>query len=115
MNCKLEEYERGCTFGPLGEGGILPGLSGCTTRDCLLLGGSVGGGGGGPGSRGVEDVAGGEGGLDALERLGGDGLRVPLEELLRLLQLLVLVGRHRLLLLQVEREREITGPRRKRG
>lgn len=97
-------------------------MAGGAAGDSFLLGGRVGGGGcGGSGIGGVEDVAGGEGGLDALERLGGDGLRVALEELLRLLQLLVLLvlvgARHRhrrrlrRLLLQMEGEREVIGPR----
>lgn len=111
------------TFGPVGEGGVLPGLSGGTAGDGLLAGGGVGGPGAGGGG-GVEDVAGGEGGLDALQRLGGDGLGVPLEELMRLVQLLLVLlvavrryrrrRRHlrlRLVLLQVEREREVAGAR----
>ena len=112
------------TFGPVGEGGVLPGLSCGAAGDELLAGGGVGGPGAGAGG-GVEDVAGGEGSLDALQRLGGDGLRVPLEELVRLVQLLlvllVAVRRHRrrhlrlrLVLLQMEREREVAGPRRSR-
>ena len=108
------------TFGPVDEGGVLPGLSCGAAGDGLLAGGGVGGPGAGAGG-GVEDVAGGEGSLDALQRLGGDGLRVPLEELVRLVQLLlvllVAVRRHlrlRLVLLQMEREREVAGPRRSR-
>ena len=78
------------TFGPVGEGGVLPGLSCGAAGDGLLAGGGVGGPGAGAGG-GVEDVAGGEGSLDALQRLGGDGLRVPLEELMRLMQLLLVL------------------------
>ena len=107
-------------FGPVREGGVFPGLSGCAAGDGLLAGGGISGPGAGAGGR-VEDVAGGEGSLDALQRLGGDGLRVPLEELVRLVQLLlvllVAVRRHlrlRLVLLQVEREREVVAPRRSR-
>jgi len=64
------------TFGPIGEGGVFPGLSGCASGDGLLAGGGISGPGAGAGSW-VEDVAGGERSLDALQRLGGDGLRVP--------------------------------------
>ena len=61
-------------FGPVREGGVFPGLSGCAAGDGLLAGGGISG----PGAGGrVEDVAGGERSLDALQRLGGDGLRVP--------------------------------------
>nr|ACN31156.1 unknown [Zea mays] len=112
------------TFRPVSEGRILPGLSGSAAGDGLLAGRGIGG----PGVRGgggVEDVAGGESSLDALQRLGGYGLRVPLEELMRLMQLLLVLlvaaRRHRrrhlrlrLVLLQVEREREVAGPRRRR-
>ena len=112
------------TFGPIGEGGVFPGLSGCAAGDGLLAGGGISGPGAGAGGR-VEDVAGGERSLDALQRLGGDGLRVPLEELVRLVQLLlvllVAVRRHRrrhlrlrLVLLQMERERKVVAPRRSR-
>jgi len=78
------------TFGPVGKGRVLPGLSGGAAGDGLLAAGGVGGPGAGAGG-GVEDVAGGEGSLDALQRLGGDGLRVPLEELMRLMQLLLVL------------------------
>jgi len=112
------------TFGPVSEGRILPGLSGSAAGDGLLAGRGIGGPGVGGGG-GVEDVAGGEGSLDALQRLGGDGLRVPLEELMRLMQLLLVLLvtarrhrrrhlRRRLVLLQVEREREVAGPCRSR-
>ena len=77
-------------FGPVREGGVFPGLSGCAAGDGLLAGGGISGPGAGAGSR-VEDVAGGERSLDALQRLGGDGLRVPLEELMRLMQLLLVL------------------------
>ena len=63
-------------------------MSGCAAGDGLLAGGGISG----PGAGGrVEDVAGGERSLDALQRLGGDGLRVPLEELMRLMQLLLVL------------------------
>jgi hypothetical protein len=65
----------------------------------------------------TEDVAGGESNLDALQRLGGDGLCDTFVELMRVMQmllvLLVATHRHRrwhlplrmrLVLLQVERE-----------
>ena len=78
------------TFGPVGEGGVLPGLSCGAAGDGLLAGGGISGPGAGAGGR-VEDVAGGERSLDALQRLGGDGLRVPLEELMRLMQLLLVL------------------------
>ena len=110
------------TFGPIGEGGVFPGLSGCASGDGLLAGGGISG----PGAGGrVEDVAGGERSLDALQRLGGDGLRVPLEELMRLMQLLLVLlvatRRHRrrhlrlrLVLLQMERQRIVVATRRSR-
>ena len=98
------------TFGPVGEGQVLPGLSRGMARNRLLGGGGVGG----PGVGGVvEDVAGGQGSLDALQLVRGDGLGVPLEELMRLLHLLLVLlvagrrhghlRRRLLLLLQVER------------
>ena len=80
-------------FGPVREGGVFPGLSGCAAGDGLLAGGGISGPGAGAGGR-VEDVAGGERSLDALQRLGGDGLRVPLEELMRLMQLLLVASRY---------------------
>ena len=110
-------------FGPVRED-VFPGLSGCAAGDGLLAGGGISGPGAGAGGR-VEDVAGGERSLDALQRLGGDGLRVPLEELMRLMQLLLVLlvatRRHRrrhlrlrLVLLQMERQRKVVATRRSR-
>ena len=123
LRFKIREGMAGI-FGPVREGGVFPGLSGCAAGDGLLAGGGISGPGAGAGGR-VEDVAGGERSLDALQRLGGDGLRVPLEELMRLMQLLLVLlvatRRHRrrhlrlrLVLLQMERQRIVVATRRSR-
>jgi hypothetical protein len=43
------------------------------------------------GGQGAEDVAGGESNLDALHRLGGDGLCDTLVELMRVMQMLLVL------------------------
>ena len=68
---------------PFGQGGVLPRLAGGAPREGLALGVGL-----------VVDVAAGDGGLDALEGLGGDRLGVALEELLCVaLELVVVRGR----------------------